>query len=200
MNKFPWLLLTALMISLIFTSCEESEVESEYANWQARNQQVTDSIAAVAEANADGNWRIYKNYRLPADDPNDLTAEKDVNNYVYCHIEEAGEGTVSPTYTDSIRVNYRAWFINGKVLDQSFRGDFNPAISVPADFALSNLIDGWITALQHMHTGDACTIYIPYNLAYGESSSSGVPAFSTLVFWVNLVGIYPKGITVPDWQ
>lgn len=200
MNRFPWLLLAALMIPLFVTSCDESEEESEYANWQARNQHVIDSIAAVAEANVDGNWRVYKSYRLPADDPNDLMAVKSVNNYVYCHIDSEGEGTVSPVYTDSIRVNYRVWYINDEILDQSFRGEFDAAFCVPAKFALSGLIDGWVTALQHMREGDKWTIYVPYSLAYGESESTAVPAYSTLKFWINLVGIYPTGESVPDWQ
>ena len=105
MKKTLWLLWAALITSCLFSACDETSEVNEYADWRNRNQRFVDSIAAVAEENADGNWRIYKSYTLPPDNPNDLTVVKDVNNYVYCHIEENGTGTASPIYTDSIRNN-----------------------------------------------------------------------------------------------
>lgn len=200
MKKFPWLFMTALIAVCFLTACDETSEASEYANWRERNQRVIDSIAAVAEENVDGNWRIYKTYTLPADNPNDLTMVKDVNNYVYCHIEQKGTGATSPIYTDSIRANYRVWLINDALIDQSFRGEFNPAISVPSEFAMSSTIVGWTTALQQMHVGDSWTVYIPYTLAYGTTASGDVPAYSTLKYWINLAGIYPTGTVIPDWQ
>lgn len=200
MKRIPWLLWAALTIPCLFTACDETSEESEYANWRERNQRFVDSIAAVAEENADGNWRIYKSYTLPADNPNDLAMVKDVNNYVYCHIEENGTGTTSPIYTDSIRASYRVWLINDALIDQSFRGEFNPAISVPSKFAMSGTIVGWTTAMQQMRVGDSWTIYIPYQLGYGTRESGDVPGYSTLKYWVHLTGIYPTGTVVPEWK
>jgi len=164
MKKTLWLLWAALITSCLFSACDETSEVNEYADWRNRNQRFVDSIAAVAEENADGNWRIYKSYTLPPDNPNDLTVVKDVNNYVYCHIEENGTGTTSPIYTDSIRASYRVWLINDMLIDQSFRGEFKPAISVPSKFSMSSTTIGWTTALQQMRTGDSWTIYIPYEL------------------------------------
>ena len=200
MKKTLWLLWAALITSCLFSACDETSEVNEYADWRNRNQRFVDSIAAVAEENADGNWRIYKSYTLPPDNPNDLTVVKDVNNYVYCHIEENGTGTASPIYTDSIRASYRVWLINDILIDQSFRGEFNPAISVPSKFAMSSTIIGWTTALQQMRTGDSWTIYIPYELGYGKNQSGDVPGYSALKYWVNLAGVYPTGTVVPEWQ
>ena len=200
MKKTLWLLWAALITSCLFSACDETSEVNEYADWRNRNQRFVDSIAAVAEENADGNWRIYKSYTLPPDNPNDLTVVKDVNNYVYCHIEENGTGTTSPIYTDSIRASYRVWLINDMLIDQSFRGEFNPAISVPSKFSMSSTIIGWTTALQQMRTGDSWTIYIPYELGYGKRQSGDVPGYSTLKYWVNLAGVYPTGTVVPEWQ
>lgn len=200
MKKTLWLLWAALITSCLFSACDETSEVNEYADWRNRNQRFVDSIAAVAEENADGNWRIYKSYTLPPDNPNDLTVVKDVNNYVYCHIEENGTGTTSPIYTDSIRASYRVWLINDVLIDQSFRGEFNSAISVPSKFAMSSTIIGWATALQQMRTGDSWTIYIPYELGYGEKQSGDVPGYSALKYWVNLAGVYPTGTVVPEWQ
>jgi FKBP-type peptidyl-prolyl cis-trans isomerase FklB len=42
--------------------------------------------------------------------------------------------------------------------------------------------------------GDIWRIYIPYTLGYGTSNSSTIPAYSTLIFDVNLVGFTPAGV------
>lgn len=199
MKKFFWLFL-AMCVSTVFISCDETSEEDEYANWKERCQHVIDSIAEVAEANEDGKWHIYKSFRLPEDDPDDLSAVKNVNNYVYCHVEEAGLGTESPIYTDTVRVNYRGWHINNTVFDQSFKGPFDPSVTVPYKTSLDNVITGWTTALQYMVEGDVWTVYIPYTLAYGSEDYGGVRGYSTLKFLMNLVAIYPTGTLVPDWQ
>lgn len=200
MKKSLWLLFAAVIASCLFAACDETADVNEYANWRERNQRFIDSIAAVAEDNADGNWRIYKSYTLPPDNPNELVQMKNVNDYVYCHIEQSGTGATLPIYTDSIRANYRMWLINNELIDQSFRGEFNPSFSVPAKFAMNGTITGWTTAMQQMHVGDSWTIYIPYTLGYGTTPSGTIPAYSALKYWVNLAGIYPTGTIVPEWQ
>lgn len=200
MKKSLWLLLAAMMASIFATSCEEKTEESEYAHWQERNQRFIDSIAAIAEENVDGQWLVYKSWRLPADNPNDLTATPSVNNYVYCHVEKKGDGDISPIYTDSIRANYRVWLINGELIDQSFKGELDPSINVPAEFAMSGMIDGWTTAVQQMHAGDIWTVYMPYTLGYGQTKTGSIPGYSTLKYLINLVDVYPTGTPLPDWQ
>ena len=192
--------LTLFCSVVFFTACEETTEVGEFDNWRTRNNEYIDSIASVAEKNADGNWLILKSYLLPADDESDLTVQKDVNNYVYCHIEERGNGTISPIYTDSTRTHYRVWYMNGTLLDQSFKGNFNPDRAVPFKSSVSGMIVGWTTALQHMHVGDIWTVYIPYTLGYGKTTSNGVPGYSALKYWINLVGVYPTGTAVPEWQ
>ena len=44
-----------------------------------------------------------------------------------------------------------------------------------------------------MHKGDHWTIYIPYQLGYGSSKTGSVPAYSTLIFDLRLVGIAHVG-------
>ena len=54
---------------------------------------------------------------------------------------------------------------------------------------LTDVIDGWRIVLKMMHIGDRWMIYIPYNLGYGSRTSGPIPAFSTLVFEIELLGI-----------
>ena len=202
MKKPHWLLIAATVAtSFCMASCDEQSEAGEYANWKNRNQEFLDSIAQVAQENSD-EWRILKAYDLPQDDPNDVTAGKrDVNNYVYCQIEKEGTGKVSPIFTDSIHAHYRVWLINDKVIDNSYRGELNPEMSVPAKFAMGNgMINGWVTALQHMRVGDQWIVYMPYTLGYGTKGSGAVPGYSVLKYRINLAGVYTTGTVVPGWQ
>lgn len=72
--------------------------------------------------------------------------------------------------------------INGRKFDSS-RGGVAPA------FRLSDLIEGWIVAMQAMHVGDRWEIYVPAELGYGKYSQPGIPGGSTLVFDIELLAI-----------
>ena len=59
----------------------------------------------------------------------------------------------------------------------------------PEAFRLCEVIEGWQLALQRMHVGDKWVIYIPYTMGYGNRTSGPIPAFSTLIFEVELLGV-----------
>ncbi|MCM1312304.1 MAG: FKBP-type peptidyl-prolyl cis-trans isomerase [Bacteroides sp.] len=95
----------------------------------------------------------------------------------------SGEKTGSrPSPRSIVTVHYTGWTIDGKQFDSS-RGD------VPLAIRLSDLIEGWIIALQQMRVGDKWEIYIPSELGYGKFSQPGIPGGSTLIFEVELLGI-----------
>lgn len=87
-----------------------------------------------------------------------------------------------PTPRSIVTVHYTGWTINGKKFDSSRAG-------VPVAFRLSELIDGWIIAIQQMCVGDKWEIYIPAELGYGKFSQPGIPGGSTLIFEIELFGI-----------
>lgn len=183
-----------MMGSLCLTSCEEISEVDEYDNWKVRNSEFIDSIAAVAEDNAGGDWLRILSFKLNEMDKDGVSAEYDNEDYIYCQIIEEGMGTVSPKFTDTVRVNYRGRLMptasnrEGQVFDQSYTGTFNAQTAQPTAFAVKNVIVGWSTALMCMNAGDIWRVYIPANLAYGASNKqSGVPAYSALVFDINLV-------------
>ena len=181
--------------SLLFTSCEETAAVDEYPNWQERNTEFIDSIAKIADANADGKWLKIRSFKLNETDMEGNIVEWDVDDYIYCHIEAEGTGTRSPLFTDSVSVNYRGRLIptlshpDGYVFDQSYKGALNPAINVPATFGVGNVIVGGSTTLQVMVPGDIWRVYIPAALAYGAKKQTEIPAYSALIFDMNLVQI-----------
>ena len=96
---------------------------------------------------------------------------------------EKGEGKVSPTVRSIVSVHYRGTLIGGKEFDNSYKRN------CPEAFRLCDVIDGWQIALQQMHAGDKWEIYIPYEMGYGSKSSGPIPAYSTLIFEVELLSI-----------
>ncbi len=57
-------------------------------------------------------------------------------------------------------------------------------------FGYGQVISGWDIGLDGMKVGGTRRLVIPPSHAYGSSSSDKIPANSTLVFEVSLVGIY----------
>ncbi len=95
------------------------------------------------------------------------------------------EGTgAKPTANDQVTVHYTGKLLDGTVFDSSVeRGE-------PATFGVTQVIQGWVEALQMMPEGSKWKLYIPYNLAYGERGAGQVIGpYSTLVFEVELLKI-----------
>lgn len=93
-----------------------------------------------------------------------------------------GEGPV-PTNTQKVKVNYEGRLIDGKVFDSSYqRGQ-------PATFGVNQVIKGWTEALTMMPVGSKWELYIPQELAYGARDQQSIPAFSCLVFTVELLEV-----------
>ena len=89
-----------------------------------------------------------------------------------------------PTETSNVKVHYHGTTPEGKVFDSSVdRGE-------PITFALNQVILGWIEGLQLMPVGSKFMLYIPQELAYGESPQGDViEPFMPLVFEVELLSI-----------
>ena len=87
-----------------------------------------------------------------------------------------------PSPKSFVTVYYKGSLINGKVFDQTQKGQ-------PATFRLNELITGWTTALREMPAGSRWEIVIPYNLGYGSRPSGPIKAFSTLIFDITLLGV-----------
>ncbi|MCC8170701.1 MAG: FKBP-type peptidyl-prolyl cis-trans isomerase [Parabacteroides sp.] len=94
-----------------------------------------------------------------------------------------GEGPV-PTASDKVKVHYTGSLINGQVFDSSVeRG-------TPAEFGVTQVIPGWVEALQLMPVGSKWRLAIPSALAYGEQGAGqSIEPNSTLIFDVELLDI-----------
>ena len=216
----------AIALLFLFASCsDEEETYDPYYNWQARNvqwfQSVTDSAqSAIREAQAqwgddwDGHcqWRRYKSLLLAQDYDTHRADDS-----ICVRILTSGAGTVSPAWSDSVRVSHRGWLmpttyrlynqagqqvdsLRQQVFDQSYYGPFDPQTAAPALWPASGFVPGFATALQYMVEGDDWLVYVPARLAYGEAGRDAIPGHSTLVWRIHLAAVYPAGSGVPTWK
>ena len=89
----------------------------------------------------------------------------------------------NPTLNDNVTVHYHGTLIDGTIFDSSVDR------KQPATFPLNGVIPGWQEALQMMSVGSKWKIFIPSELAYGESGAGAIPPNSTLIFEVELLSI-----------
>ena len=98
-----------------------------------------------------------------------------------------GDGP-QPTAQDQVEVHYTGKLIDGTVFDSSVdRG-------VPATFGVTQVIPGWVEALQLMKAGSKWRLFIPSQLAYGPNGTPGGPIGpnATLIFDVELLKVIGK--------
>ena len=95
------------------------------------------------------------------------------------------EGTgEKPGLEDKVTTHYHGTLIDGTVFDSSvYRGE-------PVSFQVNGVIPGWTEALQLMPVGSKWKLYIPSELAYGESGAGNVIGPNeALIFEVELISI-----------
>jgi FKBP-type peptidyl-prolyl cis-trans isomerase FklB len=94
-----------------------------------------------------------------------------------------GDGAIAKT-TDKVKVKYEGRLIDGTVFDSTDKHGGEPAV-----FSPNQVIKGWTEALCMMPVGSKWQLYIPQDLAYGARATGDIPAYSTLVFDVEILGI-----------
>ncbi|MFT5711335.1 MAG: FKBP-type peptidyl-prolyl cis-trans isomerase [Halioglobus sp.] len=102
----------------------------------------------------------------------------------------AGEGAV-PTAEDTVEVHYRGTLTDGTEFDSSYsRGQ-------TASFGVTQVIPGWVEALQLMTVGSKWKLVIPSDLAYGAGGAGDtIGPNATLVFEVELISIVDQAAEV----
>jgi FKBP-type peptidyl-prolyl cis-trans isomerase FklB len=90
----------------------------------------------------------------------------------------------TPTASDSVKVHYLGTTIDGKVFDSSVRR------GEPTTFGVTQVISGWVEALQLMPVGSKWKLFIPSDLAYGaQGAGQAIAPHATLIFEVELLDI-----------
>ncbi|MDR3173250.1 MAG: peptidylprolyl isomerase [Treponema sp.] len=104
---------------------------------------------------------------------------------VLYRIMEEGSGP-KPAAGDTVQLNYRGMFLDGKVFDSSDTS--GGPLEFPA--GVGRVIPGFDETAMDMRLGEKRLVIIPPELAYGEQGAGGViPPNSFLVFEWELTGI-----------
>ena len=103
--------------------------------------------------------------------------------------ETIGTGAVAQA-GDVITVDYTGKLQNGTVFDTSIG-------KTPIQFTLGvgQVIPGWDEGLQGMKVGGKRLLIIPPSLGYGSQANGPIPANSTLIFEVDLLGVQQASTT-----
>ena len=96
-------------------------------------------------------------------------------------ISEAGGK--KPAAADSVRVHYKGSLIDGTTFDSSYNW------GEPIEFPLNEVIPGWTEGLQLMSKGSKYRFFIPSELGYGSRDAGPIPAYSVLIFEIELLEI-----------
>lgn len=100
------------------------------------------------------------------------------------HILRNGFGK-RPQPTDTVEVYYTGKMINGVMFDGTSPG-------LPAFFKVTDVLPGWIEALENMREGDHWEIVLPPKIAYGSRGMGEViPPNQTLIFDMALIQTIP---------
>ena len=197
MKKYYLFILLAMttLFAVSVSSCSESDnEEEEFPNWQKTNETYYTQKYADVKKLVDGgatDWKLLRSWSL-----NDQVATHSYD-YVLANVLNEGKGSGCPLYTDSVKVHYMGRLLpsrnypEGYIFDKSWQDEYNLNTMQPRTFAVSGVVNGFATALQHMHIGYRWLVYMPHQLAYGSSDTPGA-AYSTLIFDVTLVGYFRK--------
>lgn len=97
-----------------------------------------------------------------------------------------GEGDPCPAGA-GVTMHYSGWFLNGQVFDSS-RSKLKPGPGMPLESPLGSLVDGWQKGVPGMKKGGIRRLYVPYQMAYGESGRGSIPPRADLIFEMKLLG------------
>ncbi len=218
--------LLVLSLAAALAACSEDEPDYDpYYNWQARNEAWFRSAAdsartaiRAAKAQYGEEWEDYCQWRMlkRLDQAQDYNTGR-VDDSICVRIISHGTGDYTPTWSDSVRINFRGWMMpttyrlyndRGQEVDslrqfvftQSYFGPFDAQTAAPQLGPVSSFVPGFSTALQYMVEGDDWMVYVPARLAYDATAKDDVPAYSTLVWRVHMAAVYPCNTGVPTWK
>jgi FKBP-type peptidyl-prolyl cis-trans isomerase FklB len=179
-----------------FASCsEKDDTVAEYANWQAKNEAYFEQAYQEHLAASSSTCFILKSYTKADTLKQEQLAHTDfvLIDVLASDFIVQGDKTVSPIFTDEVDIHYRGNLLpslsypSGYQFDTSFNGTFSQDRAEPSTMGVDAVLEGFATALQHMHRGDHWRVTIPYQLGYGTSDYNSIPGYSTLIFDIRLV-------------
>ena len=191
-------LLFVVAVLVAATACSKSEDDSA-ERWRTAN----DAAFAAIKSNAS-----YTEIKSPGHEGS-----------IYYKELKKGTGTKPILFTSTVSLYARGRFVadypdnkyirQGTFFQSWLEADGVPFTTLvsgvgvpPRGFSAYTFTKGVRVALQYMHEGDRWEVWVPYTLGLGEndgslfvnvmpsSSATKIPAYSTLVFEIEVVGVH----------
>lgn len=120
---------------------------------------------------------------------------RDLGNGLYAEVLSEGSGG-SPAMGDDVAAHYILTLPKGDTIESSF--DAVKAGYPLKPFSLGEVVPGWSMAFPKFRKGGKYRLYVPQGLGYGGNVQPGspIPAFSTLIFYIELVDYGKPGSLV----
>ncbi len=115
---------------------------------------------------------------------NNIVADTlDANGLFYVH-GKTGIGNIVEK-GKKVSLYYQGYLVDGSVFDTNFGAE------EPFRFTIGNgeVIEGWEKGILGMRVGDTGTLIIKSNFAYGSVKNGPIPAYSSLIFDLIIVGV-----------
>lgn len=164
------------MIALLsgLAACHHDTTWSDYSEWRQTNDKWLELQGTLLDEKGD----LFYTRVVP---------EWNKSAYIYMHFfndRSLTEGNLSPLYSSTVSVKYIGRLYNDEPFDSSF-------LNVDSLFTstLPGLITGWTIALEKMRVGDSARIVVPYQQAYGTTTTGSILPYSALQFDIKLVDI-----------
>ena len=191
MNSKIYFLLSMVIGVIALSSCNDSTTTDIESSYQTNQEEAFNAIA---------NNSAY-------------TKIESLSKAGFIMYKELVDGNgPKPLFTDQVKVKYTGWyktdwtkpdtytdekgnFIRNKIVfDTTATAD---GVNVPSTLKVAasisstdgGVIDGFSTALQNMEVGDKWEVWIPWQLGYGSTATTTIPAYTTLVFEIELLEI-----------
>lgn len=154
----------------------KAEIQKFFTAMEERQRE---AAAAIAKINSEAGEAFLK-------ENGTREGVKTTESGLQYEVIEEGNGAM-PKAGDDVTVHYTGTLIDGTVFDSSVeRG-------APATFGVTQVIPGWVEALQMMKEGAKWRLFIPSNLAYGPNGAGGIIGpNATLIFDVELIKVISK--------
>lgn len=162
----------------------QEEFQAEQERMMAEQKRITDSLQAIE-------MQVLVDY-VRNNGFSDIAT-----NGVYYKSTQEGKG-IKPAQDKKVKVHYVGKFLDGRVFDTSVEsvakesGKYDAMRKYePLEFTIGKrqMIVGFEEAVKMMSEGEKGVVVIPSKLAYGSRQRGEIPAFSTLIFELELIEI-----------
>ena len=148
------------------------------------NVQPLATIPPASNNQTQGNNAQAQNNAPVATDSSQVVSTQTLEDGLVIEDLKIGEGQAVKS-GDTISIHYLGTLTNGQKFDSSYdRGQ--PFVT---QIGVGQVIKGWDEGVIGMKVGGKRRLIIPADLGYGSQAVGGIPANSTLIFEVELMGI-----------